>query len=281
MSADSENVNFNESENIIIKQLREKINYLSKCLTEKNNQISILTQLISCNKRDINTEDKQAVPITTENINLKIDDESTWEVVKRKKHPNYNNQSSINHRNKINTVSIQNRFNGMLLDIVVPNNEDYRDEIITDITNNKVLNVSDERKRPNVVINRYHHNDILIKRKNVVERTLPGNSTYADVAKQGEKMIIVGDSICRPIDMFEFEERLDKGTSRKRFYRGATASQIFYYIEAVLKEDIPDKVILCVGTNNLTKKRQTELETAKEIIDIVDKCYASGVNDEI
>lgn len=34
-----------------------------------------------------------------------------------------------------------------------------------------------------------------------------------------------------------------------------------------------------MGTNNLTKKKQSELETAKEIIDLVRKCLNSGVND--
>ena len=36
---------------------------------------------------------------------------------------------------------------------------------------------------------------------------------------------------------------------------------------------------LCMGTNNLTKKKQTELETVKEIIDVVNKCYTSGVSE--
>ena len=43
--------------------------------------------------------------------------------------------------------------------------------------------------------------------------------------------------------MLEFESSLDKGTSRKRYFRGTTVSQLGYNIEAVLKEEVPDKVI--------------------------------------
>ena len=37
--------------------------------------------------------------------------------------------------------------------------------------------------------------------------------------------------------------------------------------------------MLCMGTNNLTKKKQSEMDTAKEIIEVVKKCYDHGVND--
>ena len=45
-----------------------------------------------------------------------------------------------------------------------------------------------------------------------------------------------------------------------------------------LFEETPDTVILQVGTNNITKKRQTEKETVKEITDIVQTCNQCGVN---
>ena len=37
-------------------------------------------------------------------------------------------------------------------------------------------------------------------------------------------------------------------------------------------------MILCVGTNNLSKKQQTTQDTLKEILDIVDLCRNNGVN---
>ena len=72
---------------------------------------------------------------------------------------------------------------------------------------------------------------------------------------------------------------LDKGTTRKRYHGGETVSRLSYCIEDVLNEDLPDRVVLCMGTNNLTGKKQSEIETAKEISDLVEKCLNSGAND--
>ena len=157
-------------------------------------------------------------------------------------------------------------------DVNTDNDNFNSNNVITENNSENVLSLvnNNNHRRPHVVFNRHQDNDIPLK--NSISRTRPGNSTYRDILKNGEKVCIVGDSICRPIDMIKFEAGMNKGTSRKRYFRGATASQIGYYIEAVLKEDIPDKIILSVGTNNLTKKNQTELETAKEIINIVEKC---------
>ena len=79
--------------------------------------------------------------------------------------------------------------------------------------------------------------------------------------------------------MVEFDKHLDKGTSRKRCFGGATIKQLKYYIEEVLKEETPDKIILCIGTNNLTKTQQNDVEIVNEIICVINKCYASGVNE--
>ena len=85
--------------------------------------------------------------------------------------------------------------------------------------------------------------------------TNPGNSTYASITQHGEMTCIVGDSICRPINMLEFDYYLDKGTSRKRCYGRETVSRQSYCM-GVLNGDLPDWVVLCMGTNNLTKKAE-------------------------
>ena len=110
------------------------------------------------------------------------------------------------------------------------------------------------------------------------KKTVPGSSTYRDVAKQGKKTCIIGGSIIKRIDMKEFNYYLENGKAIKRSFPGATASQINYYIEEVLNEETPDKMLINIGTNNLTHKDQTEEETAKEIWTIVNKCHEYGVN---
>ena len=37
--------------------------------------------------------------------------------------------------------------------------------------------------------------------------------------------------------------------------------------------------MLCVGTNNFTKRNQSGIETAQEIIEIVKTCHNAGIND--
>ena len=53
-----------------------------------------------------------------------------------------------------------------------------------------------------------------------------------------------------------------------------------YYVRPHIKDEIPDRVIIHVGTNNLTKKRyQTEMEVVNEILTIVNTCRKGGIND--
>ena len=81
------------------------------------------------------------------------------------------------------------------------------------------------------------------------------------------------------IDMVEFSELVNNGYAIKRSFPGATASQLKYYALPTLFEEMSDTVILHVGTNNITKKNQTEDETVKEIIEIVQICRQWGVNE--
>ena len=79
--------------------------------------------------------------------------------------------------------------------------------------------------------------------------------------------------------MNAFNKELRSGTAIKRFFPGVTASQLKHYIQPHLFEDNPDIVIIHVGSNNLSKKTQTAMETAQEIIEIVKKCQLNGVNE--
>ena len=114
---------------------------------------------------------------------------------------------------------------------------------------------------------------------NTIMNTNPGNSNYADITKKGKKLLILSDSIAKPIDMVKFNELLKTGDAYKRAFGGATASQLNYYVHAALNEDHPDTVIICVGSNNLTKKNQTPQEITQEIINVVKTCRNGGIND--
>ena len=134
------------------------------------------------------------------------------------------------------------------------------------------INAGGQTKRPHIVTKDNPENEYPFK------KTLPGNTNYADVTKQGRKKCIIGGSIVKRIDMREFNVWLENGTAIKRCFPGAVASQLGYYVEEVLNEENIDEMIINVGTNNLSKKRQTEEDTVQEIIGIVKKCHAYGVN---
>ena len=46
-----------------------------------------------------------------------------------------------------------------------------------------------------------------------------------------------------------------------------------------MEDDIPDIAIIHVGTNNITKKNQTEVEIFNEIMEVAKTCKNGGVND--
>ena len=68
--------------------------------------------------------------------------------------------------------------------------------------------------------------------------------------------------------MREFNYIVESGDAIKRAYGGATASKLNYYAKAIIEDDKPDIIILCVGTNYFTKKMQSAEETTEKIMDI-------------
>ena len=142
-------------------------------------------------------------------------------------------------------------------------------------TRNKSWNgvcVTPPPRRPQVVVKNNP------EKENYFLRSVPGKANYSDITKEGKKTCVIGASMVNRIDMVEFNKFLEKGTAIKRSFSGATASKLNYYIEEVMNEENVDRIIINIGTNNLTKKKQqTEYETAMEIIDIVKKCHNYGI----
>ena len=132
-----------------------------------------------------------------------------------------------------------------------------------------------------VYVNQNPERDILYNRSNI-------NSKHNDIIKA----VIVSDSIffffflCKspltrlqkPLtDMVKFNNEFSDITALKRVFPGATASKINHFVKASLAEDKPKTIIICAGTNNITKKQQSPEDTAKEVTEIVQTCSRSGV----
>ena len=132
---------------------------------------------------------------------------------------------------------------------------------------------SENKRRPQVVTKN-------ITEKTIHPRTVPGNSSYADLTTSGKKVCMFGASILQRINIKEFNKELKDKTAIKECYPGATASKTAHHMKPTLDEEKPDIVIINIGTNNLTKKKwQTEEDIVKEIIQVVNDCKQNGVNE--
>lgn len=283
-----------KSNDELITILKEQNDFLKKELLQKNVIIDNLLNLCSHNNNKIpdiatsNTIDNNIY----DNFSLveKSDYEARsdymqWQSV----NSNYTKKHTPINKRADNIVVSPNRFSSLNIenDDVTTNVFDNTDDV-EQPRKHEIRNNNKADKRPLIVHNQHPERDFSsnYSRQNSgnnlshsVKRTSPGNSSYADLTKSGKKLFIFSSSLTKPINMNNFNDRLKSGTAFKRAFGGATASQLKYYIQAALNEDHPDRVIINVGTNNLTKKDQTPLQIAEEIIEVAQTCREGGVNE--
>ena len=111
-------------------------------------------------------------------------------------------------------------------------------------------------------------------------KTVPGNSSYASVTQNGNKVGLLGDSNFNKIMVNEMSGLVVNGNVTKYSYSGATSVHLGHYCD-ILLNDQPDAVIIHCGTNDIhgRNKRNVSVETiAHNIIDIGRKCKSRGVN---
>ena len=113
----------------------------------------------------------------------------------------------------------------------------------------------------------------------MLKKVVPGNSSYANMTNRGKKVCIFGASIAQRINLRQLNRCVEDKTIIKACYPGATVSKATYYMKPPIEEEKLDIVLLNIGTNNLTKERQTEEETVGEILLMVNECRNHGVNE--
>ena len=79
-----------------------------------------------------------------------------------------------------------------------------------------------------IFVNQYLENDQLLLDK---RRTCSRDRSNADEDTREEKICILSDPICKPMNMNEFNRVLKKGSAIKYFYPGATAELNFSWYE--------------------------------------------------
>ena len=277
----SDNVAIDNSRHVLLEQEIARLRSESMC---KDQIITSLKEQLVLTNKTISQEQANTHANQWDNPQL-----NSWERVARK---NFKPRAYNKNREKVNEIPVNNRFDGILIeddyDFETFNNRHYNDDVNM-ITNNfdsnsqnnkfsgilagKSVNFK-EHRRPQVVTQ-----NILVK-DDQRRTTIPGNSSYANVTEKGKKTLIIGASIVRNIDIVEFNHHLERGNAIKRSYGGSTTADMHWHITPTLIEEKPDRVVLNIGTNNLTKKRhQTEEEICQDIFNIAEKCRSYGVNE--
>ena len=133
-----------------------------------------------------------------------------------------------------------------------------------------------QKKRHDIIIDKHP------ERYTTPTRTVPENSSYANIVSKGKKIMLFCDSHGKRIRRNEFNKYLTNGYAHIKSFPGATAKHLNHYVEPALQENSPDVVVIMVGSNNITSRgrlQQNEIEIAEDIIKVGKTCSESGVNE--
>ena len=108
------------------------------------------------------------------------------------------------------------------------------------------------------------------------QRHVPGNSSYADMSRDGKKVVVLSDSMCGRVRIPALNKSLKNKKAYKKFFPGATPDEVHHYCTRTLGRDKPDIAVIHVGTNKV--KDQDPFEIARSIIKIVETCKDYGTN---
>ena len=113
--------------------------------------------------------------------------------------------------------------------------------------------------------------------KNFIPFTVPGNSYYASIIKNGRKVLVVGDSYIKRIRRNDCNKELK---NRKAIFRSFSGASTKHYILLPLVHNKADVAIIHAGTNNILTNANHE-EIARNIIKIFLNYKSDSVNDVV
>lgn len=280
----------------ITELLKDQINYLKNDIIHKNTIIESLMVDLSNKKSESTFE--QSTPAPTGIINScdmndaignvkntntsdiysfdanKSFNYKDWQKVKSNKKNNTFKPNVINEKYDRQGITYTNRYQALFKDKVsdydreLENNPDISEEQVK-----RQLVYNPVYKRSNPIVNQYPQNDTI--KYNYV-KSVPGNSSYANMANDGKKILILTDSICSRLQMRNFNNFITNGSAYRKTFPGATPKELSHYCTHTLIKDKPDTCIINVGTNSLNKDKPSEI--CDDIIDIVKLCHSYGVN---
>ena len=193
-------------------------------------------------------------------------------------------ESSVSNANEMGYTSINsnnslvhpNRYQVLINDSNSNFENEFHSAGITKSTIPKKKNSDHKfsKKRPSPVINKFPEND-----KDQVKplKTVPENTSYANITRHGKKILLISDSILGRIQMKLLNRELKSGFAHRKYFPGAKPDDISEYCLRTLRKDKYDVVIIHAGTSCLYND---DIEnTANEIFNIVKVCRENGVNE--
>ena len=188
---------------------------------------------------------------------------------------NRKNSHHKNIKNPLNTVETYNKYSS--LEDYTNSNTDINENNTepTEQLNNKKVNKEYKRaqRRPEVAITENYVRQMKI---------VPGNRTYANAAKQGKKVCLIGDSHLKRIRKNAFNRSINNGNAYINCFSGANSKRLGHYIIPTLMEDQPEIVVIHIGSNDVTHENYDHInigDLAQKIIDIGKQCLFNGVKE--
>ena len=111
----------------------------------------------------------------------------------------------------------------------------------------------------NVFANKFPENDVNVFTN---KKTVPGNSEYSSVIKDGKSICILSDSIGKCIKINKLNKYIKNKKAYKRCFDGADTKALHHYAIHTLTNNKPDIVIINIGSNNMRKDKPISIADA-------------------
>ena len=232
----------------IVSQMLDEIKHLREECAEKNAIIKSLTK----------TETKETSSATQN---------SDWTLV-----PQYSKQTAERKPyNLENQIPLKNRYGSL----AYPSRETecnesciHTESNITEQTK-PCIGSANSRRPGNVIDKKNENNEMLSWRSSIYQRAIPGNGRYSDISREGKKTLVLGDSVIKRMFGSNITRGLQHGKCFVRPYVGATCDEILYHGQADLNRGNVDNLVLVMGQNNVSDRKDSSgnfiAETADEI----------------
>ena len=199
-------------------------------------------------------------PHTTPEMHMpsKSQSNSEWTMVtgKQKPVPRNKQQGSIECRNIFEVLESIPTENPSLPTSIV--------EVPTTTWADSPSPQSKRQRRPNVVVSKFP------ERVDNWKKTVPGNSSFAEIVKHGKKVVLFSDSICNRFSEWKMNSKTNNCTIKKKSFPGATALDLAeHHVHPYLKRNSPDTALIHVGANDILQLGDKDGGITGEVVDTI------------